>query len=283
MNSMRKCRVLSLLPVLAVLFAVPGSLTAQSTSYSGIYLGQTADGLGGFALFVNASQNALLIGGYRYNDDDGDALYGSCTVNASGGGSSDISGINTSFTISSNGSVNLLGSADDGSYSFQMAGSRDSSGPFLSVSGSYSGEISGQTIQAIVTPDGWIYQSSPNHGGGARVQVTAYGQAATESSLGHAVNTATLSQSAQIDLSGVLTLNRVDSLPMLGAAGLTNGLFVFSATGLTIGGTNVLQTCSQLNPTNWVSIATNISSASTASFTNAVGGGTHFFRLLQLP
>src|SRR5579872_2167672 len=130
-----------------MLFALPGSLTAGSSSYSGIYLGQTADGLGGFALFVDARQNALLIGGYDYNDDNGDALYGSCAVNASGSGSSDISGITTSFTISSNGSVSVLGSADDGSYSFPMAGSLDSNGPFLSVSGSYSGEISGQTIQ----------------------------------------------------------------------------------------------------------------------------------------
>ncbi|MGO8698657.1 MAG: InlB B-repeat-containing protein [Limisphaerales bacterium] len=199
------------------------SLRAESPSYAGVYLGQTTDNLGGFALFVDGNQQAVLIGGYRFNDDNGDAVYGSCTVDAGGNGNSDISGITTSFTISSNGSVSLNANADDSSYSYQMEGSLVSSGPFLSVSGLYSANISGgQTVMAIVAPDGWIYGSSPNHGGGGRVRVTAYGKPATESSLGHKVGTFTLNQNATLNLSGTYTLKRVDAVgPATNSAILT--------------------------------------------------------------
>lgn len=70
----------------------------------------------------------------------------------------------------------------------------------------------------------------------------------------------------------------------LTAATAAAGQFRFSATGLTIGKTNVLQSSSNLvSSLNWVPIATNVASASSASFTNAVGSGVRFFRLLQLP
>jgi hypothetical protein len=206
-----------------VFLAAAISLRAESPSYAGVYIGQTTDNLGGFALFVDGNQQAVLIGGYNYNDDNGDALYGSCTVDASGNGNSDISDVTTSFTISTNGLVSFNGSADDGSYSYHMEGSMASSDPFLSVSGLYSVNLSGsQTLTAIVAPDGWIYRSSPNHGGGGRVQVTAYGKRTTESSLGHNVNTFTLNQNATINLSGVYTLKRVDTVgPVTNSAILT--------------------------------------------------------------
>src|ERR1035441_6366549 len=150
---MREFGVPLYLAALAIVLAAAGALSAQS-SYTGVYLGQTSDGLGGFALFVDANQKALLIGGYLYNDDNGNALYGSCAVDINGNGYSDTNGITTSFTISTNGSVSVDGNADDGSYSYQMGGSLVSSGPFLSVSGSYSVNLSGgQTLDAIVAPN----------------------------------------------------------------------------------------------------------------------------------
>jgi len=106
-------------------------------------------------------------------------------------------------------------------------------------------------------------------------------------SLGHNVNTFTLSQNAVIDLSGTYMLNRVDpfpTTPVLGAPelNLANGQFIFSASGLSVGSTNILQACANLNSANWVSVATNVANASTASFTNAVVASHQFYRLVQL-
>ncbi len=174
-------------------------------------------------MFVDANQKAVLIGGEGYTSS-GDSLYASCTVDTNGNGSSDISGITVSFTISSDGSVAVNGSADNGSYSYQMAGSIVSSGPFLAVAGLYTAPYSASvTIQAIVAPDGWIYTSTPNHGGGGRAQVTAYDQATTESSLGSTVIALKLLQNAVIDATGTkgnYTYRRVD--PLLGG-GATPG------------------------------------------------------------
>ncbi len=286
------CGVRLYFSALVVLLATAGLLRAQSPSYTGVYVGQTSDSLGGFALFVDTNQNAVLIGGYLYNDDDGDPFYGSCTVDAGGNGHSDIANVTTSFTISPGGSVSFNGSADDGSYSNQMEGSLVASGPFLSVSGLYSIDLSGgQTLTAIVAPNGLIYRDSPSYGGGGRVQVTAYGQSATESSLGHMVSNFVLNQNATITLSGTMTLNRVDPLPvpapvpMLGAAQMkmANGQFIFSASGLTQGSTNILQTCADPNLANWISIATNVANASTITLTNAVTASRQFYRVVQLP
>lgn len=291
----RKIKIVALLIpwILGVFLATAVSLRAQSPSHTGVYVGQTSDGLGGFALFVDANQHAVLIGGYLYNDDDGDSLYGSCTVNANGTGSSDISGITNSFSISSDGSVSVIGGDDGDSYSYNMEGSLVGSGTFQSVSGFYRTNLTVSTdLEAIVAPNGWIYFSSPNHGGGGRVEITAYGQAVTENSLGHSVSLFTLNQNATINLSGSTqgnyALTRVDALPTAPALGATelnlaNGQFIFSATSLSVGSTNILQACADLNSANWVSVATNMATGGTASFTNAVVSSHQFFRLVQLP
>ena len=213
---MKEYGFLLLLPILAIVLAAAACPAAASPSYAGVYDGLTGDGVGGFALFVDANQKAVLIGGEGYTNN-GDSLYASCTVDTNGNGNSDISGITVSFIISSNGSVAVNGSADNGSYSYQMEGSIVSSGSFLSVAGLYSAPYSaGVTVQAIVAPDGWIYTSTPNHGGGGRVQVTAYDQSTTESSLGSVVTALTLRQNEVIDASGTkgnFTYRRTGSPP----------------------------------------------------------------------
>jgi hypothetical protein len=58
----------------------------------------------------------------------------------------------------------------------------------------------------------------------------------------------------------------------------------FTATGLTVGKTNILQCSTNLGSlAYWVPISTNTASTSSVSFTNAISGGRRFFRLLQLP
>ncbi len=62
------------------------------------------------------------------------------------------------------------------------------------------------------------------------------------------------------------------------------GKFQFNVTGLTAGKTNIMQATTNIaSSANWVSLATNIASGSTTSFTNAVGAGRRYFRILQLP
>jgi hypothetical protein len=85
-----------------------------------------------------------------------------------------------------------------------------------------------------------------------------------------------------------ITITVTDSTPVtpvaLTAIALAGGNFEFSAAGFVAGKTNVLQTSTNLaSPLNWVSIATNVAASSTASFTNKVAAGQHFFRVLQLP
>jgi plastocyanin len=62
------------------------------------------------------------------------------------------------------------------------------------------------------------------------------------------------------------------------------GQFVFNASGLTLGKTNVLLTATDLpaSRTGWVGLATNVANATTMSFTNAQKVRS-FFRLIQLP
>ncbi len=278
------------IPVLFGIFvATAGPLRAQSPSYAGVYIGQTSDAVGGFALFVDTNQNATLIGGYLYNDDNGTAFYGSCVVPPGGNGHSDISNVTTSFTISPSGSVSLNANDDNAAFSYQMQGSKVLSGAFLSTAGLYTVDLGGgKTLTAIVAPNGWIYRDSPSYGGGGRVQVTAYGDSATESSLGHTVGTFILNQNATIVYSGSNTMNRVDSLPaplpMLGTPKLNmaNHQLVFSVSGLTPGSTNVIQTSAALTLTNWVSVATNVANADTATFTNTATASRQFYRLIEL-
>jgi hypothetical protein len=267
--------------VFAVALAMTGSSTAQTRSYSGIYTGQTNDlGSGspsGFALFIDASQNAVLIGGDQYNDYGGTAFYVSCVVDANGRGSSDISGLTTSFAVSPDGSAGVSANADVGSsdypWSYSLTGNAVRNGPFQSVSGLYSGTASGQTLQDILAPDGEFYSSSPGHGGGSSGWVPAYEQPVTLVSLGHMLLTITLHADATISVtttnvmtgaSGSLTLTRVEAVqatppPMI--TGLT-----FSSGNLTLTGTNgvagrsysVLATTELSAPLNqWTGVATN--------------------------
>jgi len=58
--------------------------------------------------------------------------------------------------------------------------------------------------------------------------------------------------------------------------------FLFSASGLAVGKTNLLQSLTNLLATNWVSLATNVATTNTMSFTNDVSA-RGFFRVVQLP
>jgi len=57
--------------------------------------------------------------------------------------------------------------------------------------------------------------------------------------------------------------------------------FLFAATGLTVGKTNVLQ--SSTNLTSWAAIITNVANNTSLTFTNATPLPHCFFRLVQLP
>lgn len=71
---------------------------------------------------------------------------------------------------------------------------------------------------------------------------------------------------------------------ILSAPMIVAGKFKFNVSGLTVGKTNVLQSSTNLSglTVNWVSIGTNVATASAMSFTNLVRERA-FFRLLQLP
>ena len=61
------------------------------------------------------------------------------------------------------------------------------------------------------------------------------------------------------------------------------GKFIFGVSGLTAGKTNVLQTTANLDASSsWTSLSTNVATASSASFTNTISPGRHFFRVMQL-
>ena len=57
--------------------------------------------------------------------------------------------------------------------------------------------------------------------------------------------------------------------------------FLFDATGLTVGKTNVLQASTNL--ISWTAIKTNVAADTAMSFTNAMTLPRRFFRLLELP
>jgi len=69
----------------------------------------------------------------------------------------------------------------------------------------------------------------------------------------------------------------------LTAAALTGGNFEFTANGLTVGKTYVLETSANLASPEWSGVSTNVADSASASFTNAVAAGQHFFRIAQLP
>ena len=68
---------------------------------------------------------------------------------------------------------------------------------------------------------------------------------------------------------------------LLEAPRLQGSQFLFDATGLTVGKTNVLMATTNL--TSWVAIHTNVAVATSLTFTNPTALTHHFFRLLELP
>jgi plastocyanin len=62
---------------------------------------------------------------------------------------------------------------------------------------------------------------------------------------------------------------------------LSEGQFLFEATGLTIGKENVLE--STTNLVDWTAVSTNLNFDVTMTFTNDVSAGARFFRVYQLP
>jgi len=76
----------------------------------------------------------------------------------------------------------------------------------------------------------------------------------------------------------------ISQQPTLAVPRILTGKFVFDASGLTAGKTNVLLTSTNLTApiANWAPLSTNVATASMMSFTNAQKTSA-FFRLLQLP
>ena len=69
----------------------------------------------------------------------------------------------------------------------------------------------------------------------------------------------------------------------LANATIVAGKFQFSVTGLTAGKTNLLQSTADVSSAGgWVSVSTNVAASASATFTNAIGVGNHFYRLIQL-
>jgi hypothetical protein len=89
------------------------------------------------------------------------------------------------------------------------------------------------------------------------------------------------------DNAGATTTNSITIFVQnitLTSAKILAGKFQFNASGLTTGKTNVLQTSTNLvSAANWVSIATNVATTNSLSFTNSATGVRNFFRLVQLP
>jgi hypothetical protein len=102
---------------------------------------------------------------------------------------------------------------DASGWQWEVKGNLVTGGDFENVAGAYSVSVSGQTVQGILSPDGWFYSSSPNHGGGARCQFSAYGQPVTQAALGHSISTLTLHSNGTISATGdkgTFTFERVD-------------------------------------------------------------------------
>jgi len=60
-----------------------------------------------------------------------------------------------------------------------------------------------------------------------------------------------------------------------------SGQFLFDATGLTVGKTNIVEASTNL--LSWTAIQTNVAAAASMSFTNAITLPCQFFRLTELP
>jgi plastocyanin len=64
---------------------------------------------------------------------------------------------------------------------------------------------------------------------------------------------------------------------------LIAGKFTFTATGLTGGKTNILQCSTNLDIRNWTTIATNIASGISMSFTNTPSASSSYYRVIEVP
>lgn len=68
-------------------------------------------------------------------------------------------------------------------------------------------------------------------------------------------------------------------VPRLEASTLADGQFIFQATGLTVGKTNVIQ--SSTNLTSWIPIQTNTAASISMTFSSAISPGRSFYRLVE--
>lgn len=96
-------------------------------------------------------------------------------------------------------------------------------------------------------------------------------------------NVGTFTYHDQLD-SGTGSITVIPPLPpviILESARNEGGQFLFAATDLTAGKTNVLQASTNL--TSWAAIQTNVADRASLTFTNATTLPRHFFRLVKLP
>jgi plastocyanin len=80
---------------------------------------------------------------------------------------------------------------------------------------------------------------------------------------------------------GSITVSPPAALLTLESPRIASGKFLFEATGLTVGKTNVLY--SSANLTSWNPAVTNVTSSSSMTFTNPITAGPKFFELRELP
>lgn len=80
---------------------------------------------------------------------------------------------------------------------------------------------------------------------------------------------------------GSVTVTAVAPAINLTSPRLAENQFLFDATGLDAGKTNVLEISTNL--TLWTAIQTNVADNSSITFTNTIIAGSHFYRLLELP
>jgi plastocyanin len=83
-------------------------------------------------------------------------------------------------------------------------------------------------------------------------------------------------------VTGIITVTSSASPEIrLESAHLEGGQFLFVATGLNVGKTNVLEVSTNL--TSWVTIQTTVAADTTLTFTNAATLPRRFFRVFELP
>ena len=97
-------------------------------------------------------------------------------------------------------------------------------------------------------------------------------------------NAGTFNYTDQLDAgSGVIAVSPAVVSPVINleAPRMEGGQFIFAATGLTVGKTNVLQSSTDL--ATWLPVSTNTVTGAAVTFTNASGFGQCFYRVVELP